>query len=96
MTTKKDIIKILETVIDPELGIDIWTMGLIYDINIIDKESISILMTYTTPYCPLGEEIQGDIRSALSTAGFKKIDIKVTFDPPWRHPAQLKNDIIKT
>ncbi|OGH58953.1 MAG: hypothetical protein A2725_04375 [Candidatus Magasanikbacteria bacterium RIFCSPHIGHO2_01_FULL_33_34] len=90
MINKDDVIKILETVLDPELGIDIWTMGLIYDINIINENQIKILMTYTTPTCPAGSEIQQNMRSTLSKAGFEKIDIKVTFDPLWQPSEELR------
>lgn len=88
--TKEKIIEKLEIVQDPELGIDIWTMGLIYDINIVSDTHIKILMTYTTPVCPVGDQLQQDIRIAMSQLGFEKIDIQVTFDPPWQPSEELR------
>ncbi len=90
MMTKEKIIEALKNVLDPELGIDVWTMGLIYDINIVDDKKIKLLITYTFPGCPLGNQIQENIRSGLSGLGFEKIDIEVTFDPPWKPPHELR------
>lgn len=89
-TDKNHVIEMLETVHDPELGIDVWTMGLIYDINIIDEKSIKILMTYTSPLCPLGEEIQEEIKKGMRQLGFKNIKIEVTFSPPWKPKPELR------
>ena len=90
MISKENVIDNLKTVLDPELGIDVWTMGLIYDINIVDEKSIKLLITYTFPGCPLGNEIQESIRSSISQMGFEQVDIEVTFDPPWRPPHELR------
>ncbi len=90
MATKEDVIQMLETVDDPEIGVDIWTMGLIYDIDIQNKDDIKITMTYTSPMCPLGEHIKEDIRESLKLLKFKNIDINVTFDPPWQPSEELK------
>lgn len=90
MLDKNKVIEALETVIDPELGIDVWTIGLIYDINIIDDNRIKLLMTYTTPACPAGPQLQQGIRSSLSNLGFNKIDIEITFDPPWKPSEELR------
>lgn len=87
---KNKIIEMLETVHDPELGLDIWTMGLIYDINIIDEKTVKILMTYTSPLCPLGEEIQEDIKKSLKQLGFENVIIEVTFSPPWKPSSELR------
>ncbi len=88
--TKEQIIEKLETVIDPELSIDIWTMGLIYEINDITEDSCHIVMTLTTPACPLGPEIMRDIRNTLALLGLNKVEIEMTFDPPWNPPEDLR------
>ena len=90
MIDKNKVIEMLETVNDPELGIDIWTMGLIYDINIQDNKNIKILMTYTSPLCPLGEELQQNILNSLKQLGFENIKIEVTFNPPWKPSEDLR------
>ena len=88
---KNKVIEMLETVVDPELGIDVWTLGLIYDINIIDEKSVKILMTYTSPLCPLGEEIQKDIKKSLKQAGFENVKMEVTFSPPWKPSPEIRS-----
>lgn len=90
MINKDKVIELLETIDDPEMGVDIWTMGLIYDINIKDEKSVNITMTYTSPMCPLGEQLQNDIRSTLKQSGVENIEIEVTFDPPWKPPDKLR------
>ena len=89
MLTKEEIVTILKTIKDPEVHLDIWTMGLIYNLDIQNNE-VTILMTYTTPFCPWGPDLQEEIKSHLRDAGAKKISIEVTFDPPYKMPEELK------
>ena len=89
MLTKAKIIETLKTVKDPEVNLDIWTMGLIYDIK-IQNETIKILMTYTTPFCPWGPQLNDEITAALTNIGAKKVAIEVTFDPPYKMPEELR------
>ncbi len=90
MLTKEKIIKTLQTVKDPEVNLDIWTMGLVYDIK-IEKENIKILMTYTTPFCPWGPQLNEEIEKVLKDkVGAKKVDIEITFDPPYKMPEELR------
>lgn len=80
----------LETILDPELGIDIWTMGLIYDMRIKSDKEIDILMTFTTPVCPYGPALKGEVEDNLRALGFETIRTEMTFDPPWRPPPGLR------
>ncbi len=90
MITKEQVMAHLKMVIDPEVGLDIWTMGLIREIEIPDDEHIHIVMTYTTPLCPAGSAIQDAIREAMLNLGVEHVTIEVTFDPPWEMPEALK------
>lgn len=90
MQTKESVIQLLETIIDPELNIDIYTLGLIYDIDIQDDTTVHITMTYTTPMCPAGPYLQDQIRNEMINLGFEHIAIEVTFDPPWEMSKELK------
>lgn len=90
MISKEKVIEMLETVLDPELGVDVWTMGLIYDINIIDEKSVKILMTFTSPLCPVGEELVNDVTVSLKQLGFENVKVEVTFSPPWKPSAELR------
>lgn len=89
MLTKDAVITALCTVKDPEVGFDVWTMGLIYKLN-VEKDAVKILMTYTTPFCPWGEQLNEEITAALKTAGAKKVDIEITFDPPYKIPDDMR------
>jgi len=84
--TQDNIYKQLSTVIDPETGIDLVSMGLFYKIEIIDN-SIKIRMTLTSPGCPLVEVFDTMIRDVLSVFEgvdrYQDISIDLTFDPPW-------------
>lgn len=87
--TEKTVIAALKTVKDPEVGFDVWTMGLIYKIS-IEKSAVNILMTYTTPFCPWGPQLNDEIETALKTAGAKKVKLSITFDPPYKMPEALR------
>ncbi len=83
MITKKQIEDILQTIPDPEIGVSIWDLGLIYDIT-IDGGVVGIRMTLTTLGCPLFDLIATPIKEEVGKlAGVKKVDVELTFEPPW-------------
>lgn len=90
MVTKEKVIEMLETIQDPEVNMDIWTMGLVYAINIKDEKSVHILMTLTSPACPLGPFIQNEVTDAMRQLGFSSVEVELTFDPPWTPPEKLR------
>ncbi|MEK7141914.1 MAG: iron-sulfur cluster assembly protein [Patescibacteria group bacterium] len=85
MPTKKDIEAVLKTIPDPEIGVSLWDLGLIYEIGIDKKDgTIRILMTLTTIGCPLFDLIAGPIREEVGTLkGVKRVEVELTFEPPW-------------
>jgi len=89
MVTEEQVIKKLKQCIDPEIPVDIWNLGLIYDIqvnesNVTDKQDVAIKMTLTVPGCPMVKHIKEDVQSKLSTIdGINDISIDITFDPKW-------------
>ncbi len=88
--TKERVIEELETIYDPEINLDIYSLGLIRDIIITD-DTVDIAMTYTTVACPAGPLIQQEIRDSLvSIDGIKSVNIEVSFNPPWKPPANLR------
>lgn len=90
MPSKDQVIEILKTVEDPELFLDIWFLGLIYDISISDKK-IAIDMTFTTPLCPAGPQLVEEVRSKVSKLeGVENVDVKVVFTPPWEPSDEVK------
>ena len=89
MINKEDIIQACERVLDPEIGIDIYTIGLIYNITITDNV-VDILMTYTTPLCPYGGRIKDEIIKEISILNPDKVNIEVTFEPKWEISDELR------
>ena len=75
---------------DPEIHIDVWTLGLIYNLDI--KESkVDIKMTFTTPLCPYGPMLVDDIKSKLTEhPDINEAEIEVVFEPPWKPSDELK------
>ena len=83
MLTPQAVRKKLTRVIDPELQVNIVDLGLVYNIK-VQKGEVKILMTLTTPGCPLSGIFEGLIQDALRDAeGFTKLSVELTFDPPW-------------
>ncbi|KKU81011.1 hypothetical protein A2971_01300 [Candidatus Gottesmanbacteria bacterium RIFCSPLOWO2_01_FULL_46_21] len=83
MVTKKQIEDVLKNIPDPEIGVSLWDLGLIYKITVTDG-NVHILMTLTTIGCPLFDLIETPIRQEVSKLpGVKKIDVELTFEPPW-------------
>lgn len=84
MITKKQVEKALDGIPDPEIGISIVQLGLIYGIEIDDYGNVRIVMTLTTIGCPLFDQIAGPIKEEVGKlAGVKNIDIELTFEPAW-------------
>lgn len=90
MLAKDDVISVCQTIIDPEVNLDIYTLGLIYNIEVTPEQDINILMTYTTPLCPFGGEMQEELKTALSVLNPKAINIELTFNPPWKVSDELR------
>ncbi len=90
MVTREQIIEVLKTVEDPELFLDIWFLGLIYNIEIKD-ESVYIEITFTTPMCPAGPMLVDEVKTKVSKLeGVKNVEVKVVFTPPWQPSDEVK------
>ena len=78
------IIKVIKTIFDPEIPVDIYELGLIYDIMINEEFDVKIIMTLTTPNCPVAETLPVDVEEKVKTvAGVKSAKVEITFEPPW-------------
>ena len=89
MITKEQVIESLKQVYDPEIQVDVWTMGLIYDIK-IEKNEVHIIMTLTTPMCPYGPMLLEEIKARIKEDTSAEVQIDVTFDPPWQPSEELR------
>ena len=90
MPSKEEIIEVLKQVYDPEIQVDIWTLGLVYDI-IPGNEEIKIKMTLTTPMCPYGPQLLANVKNKIEEMpGIKKFDLELVWDPPWKPSEELR------
>jgi metal-sulfur cluster biosynthetic enzyme len=90
--TADEVIKKLLTIKDPELGINIYDLGLIYDIKIDEGNNVNITMTLTTVNCPVADSFPLDIaKNITSLENSGQVKVKLTFDPPWNKD-MMSND----
>lgn len=83
MVTKEDVLDVLKDVVDPEIGLSVVDLGLIYDVK-VDGDIVNIKMTLTTPGCPLATMIARDAEMKINNMdGVKEAVIDLVFDPPW-------------
>lgn len=81
---REKIIAALKTCYDPEIPIDIWELGLIYDIGINEQNDVTITMTLTTPHCPAAETLPVDVEQKVSAVeGVASARIELTWEPAW-------------
>ena len=81
---KKAIIRSLKKVLDPELGVSVYDLGLIYQIKTDNKNNVQIKMTLTVPGCPFMENLKEEVAAAARKAGANLVRVDLVFDPPWR------------
>ena len=90
MLTRDEVIDILKTCRDPEIDMDIWALGLVYDIAITET-SVAVTMTFTTPYCPYGPMLVEEVKGKLGKLpGIQHVDVNVVFEPPWQPSEELR------
>lgn len=78
------VVKVLKTIFDPEIPVDIYELGLIYDVFLNEDNDVKILMTLTTPNCPVAESLPQEVKDKVaSIEGVKSAEVEMTFDPPW-------------
>ncbi|MGY5845824.1 SUF system Fe-S cluster assembly protein [Salegentibacter sp. HM20] len=78
------IVKVLKTIYDPEIPVDIYELGLIYDVMVNTDYEVKILMTLTTPNCPVAESLPQEVQDKVKSLDtVKDAEVEITFDPPW-------------
>lgn len=81
---KNEVINVLQTVYDPEIPVNIYELGLIYEVEVSPDNKVKVLMTLTTPNCPAAEFLPSEVQQKVaSVEGVKDVDLRITFDPPW-------------
>ena len=80
----EEVIKVLKTIYDPEIPVDIYELGLIYDVQISDEGEAKVLMTLTTPNCPVAESLPMEVEEKVAEIeGITKSKVEITFQPEW-------------
>jgi len=78
------IVRVLKTIFDPEIPVDIYELGLIYDVMVNTDYDVKILMTLTTPNCPVAETLPREVEEKVKSLDtVKDCEVEITFDPPW-------------
>lgn len=78
------IVRVLKTIYDPEIPVDIYELGLIYDVMVNEDDEVKILMTLTTPNCPVAESLPQEVEEKVKSLDeVKDCEVEITFDPPW-------------
>lgn len=78
------IVKVLKTIFDPEIPVDIYELGLIYDVFVNEDHDVKILMTLTTPNCPVAETLPVEVEEKVKSINeINDAEVEITFDPPW-------------
>jgi FeS assembly SUF system protein len=80
----ENVVKVLKTIYDPEIPVDIYELGLIYDVMINEDNNVKILMTLTSPNCPVAESLPREVEDKVkSLEHINDAEVEITFDPPW-------------
>lgn len=78
------IVNVLKTIYDPEIPVDIYELGLIYDVMVNTDQEVKILMTLTTPNCPVAESLPKEVEDKVKSLDkVSDCEVEITFDPPW-------------
>lgn len=80
----ENVVKTLKTIYDPEIPVDIYELGLIYDVMINEDNNVKILMTLTSPNCPVAESLPKEVEDKVKAIEhINGAEVEITFDPPW-------------
>jgi len=78
------VVNVLKTIFDPEIPVDIYELGLIYDVFVNEDYDVKVLMTLTTPNCPVAETLPVEVEEKIKSIDeVNECEVEITFDPPW-------------
>ena len=86
------VVDVLKSIYDPEIPVDIYELGLIYDVEVSEDGDATITMTLTTPHCPVAESLPNEVElRVLSVPGIRDAEVKLVWDPPW-DPSKMSDE----
>lgn len=80
--TREQVIEVLKTVFDPEIPVNVWDLGLVYDLA-LEGDRVAITMTLTAPGCPVGPQLAAEIETKLQAVGAEEASVRFVWTPPW-------------
>ncbi len=84
LNIESEIVKVLKTVYDPEIPVNIYDLGLVYEIDVLEEGKVKIVMTLTSPNCPVAESLPEEVyEKVMAIEGVDDVELHLTFDPPW-------------
>ncbi|WP_026473873.1 SUF system Fe-S cluster assembly protein [Alkaliflexus imshenetskii] len=84
LSMEMEIVNALKTVYDPEIPVNIYDLGLIYEVNVEEGGKVRVVMTLTSPNCPVAESLPEEVRDVVAgVPGVTEAEVNMTFDPPW-------------
>lgn len=90
MITKEELIeKVFKKYVDKEIDMDVWTLGLVYNLEVVDNK-VMVTMTFTSPLCPYGPQMVEEIKQEIKKLGVAQVQMIVTFEPLWQPSEELK------
>ena len=96
LSLEVEIVTILKNVYDPEIPVNIYDLGLIYDIETDDQNKVKITMTLTAPNCPVADSLPLEIKEKVSAIpGVSEVDINLVFDPPWNQSMMSEEALLE-
>lgn len=91
-----EVIEAIRTVYDPELPVNVYDLGLIYDLQVKEDATVDIKMTLTSPACPVAGTLPGEVQGAAKVTGVERVDLELVWDPPFsvdRIPEHVRLDL---
>lgn len=80
----EDVVDVLRSIYDPEIPVDIYELGLVYDVQVSNEGDVHVLMTLTSPNCPVAESLPMEVEEKVKTIeAAREVEVEITFDPPW-------------
>ena len=84
LKVEQDIVLTLKNIYDPEIPVNIYDLGLVYDVDFEPSGTVTITMTLTAPNCPMADQLVEDVNTQVAKIkGVNSVDVQLTFDPPW-------------
>jgi FeS assembly SUF system protein len=96
LSIETEVVNVLKTTFDPEIPVNIYDLGLIYDIEVGEDSQVKITMTLTAPNCPVADSLPNEIRDRIAEInGVAGVDINLVFDPPWNQSMMSEEALLE-